>query len=164
MKKRAELSFQNASKRDTIMLGSVMIRIKHGGFEVFCDNASEAAELLRQMDKQNATNRTPWNGLRFANFIDSLGDKQRDLLKLLLSEKRVSAQVLSAFCGVDSNQRLAGVLSGISKQAAAHDIPARAVFGIDNEYTSGKAEKFYVAAQEFIEAAADSNWPGVTEE
>jgi hypothetical protein len=142
-----------------MMLGSVMVRIKHNGFEVFCDNVSEAAELLRQLGQQDASGKTPWNGGRFTAFIESLGETQVNLLNWLIRAERLSDEDLRSLLGIETNQQLAGVLSGISKQAAARDIPARAVFRIDHEYKSGKTTKYYMPSPEFVRIAADSNWP-----
>jgi len=158
-KKRLQHVPKNASKCDTIALGSVVIRIKHGGFEVFCDNVSEAAELLRQLGEQDATGKTPWNGGRFTSFIEGLGESQRDVLRILLLTRTVKDVDLRQRLGITSNQQLAGILSGISKQAAARDIPARAVFRINNEYESGERTKYFVVAPEFEKIASDSNWP-----
>ncbi len=61
--------------------------------------------------------------------------------------------------GVDTNQRLAGVLSGLSKQAATFNLPARAVFTIENESKSGETKKTYVVSNHFLETATENNWP-----
>jgi hypothetical protein len=60
---------------------------------------------------------------------------------------------------LETNKQLAGVLSGISKQAAAHDIPARAVYKIERESKSGALTKTYLAALEFLQIANQMNWP-----
>jgi len=158
-KKSTRLAIANASKRDTIVLGSVVITIKHGSIEISCDNVSEAAELVRQLAEQNATGKTPWNGGRFTSFIEGLGEGQRAVLRILLSAGTIKDEDLRQRLGITSNQQLAGVLSGISKQAAARDIPARAVFRINNEYESGQRTKFFVVAPEFEKIASDNNWP-----
>jgi hypothetical protein len=157
----------NAPERFTITLGSDMITIKWGGAEITCDNASEAASLLAQLGNQAQwvePQKNPWNGVRFWSLIESLGAQQQKILKELLSKERISDQDLRAFLGLESNQQLAGVLSGISKQAASRDIPARTVFKIENEYSAGQSAKWYAVAPEFRQIAADSNWPDDKEE
>ena len=61
--------------------------------------------------------------------------------------------------GVSANQQLAGVLSGVSKQAAALDLSARAVFTIENESKSGETTKTYVVSKHFLATANTCNWP-----
>ena len=61
--------------------------------------------------------------------------------------------------GVETNQQLAGILSGLSKQAAACHLPAREVFTIENESKSGETTKTYVIARHFLETATANNWP-----
>lgn len=155
---------QNTAKRYTMILGSEMVTFKinlEGGIEVLIDNVSEASEFYRQIMEKASTGQTPWNALRFSTFIDSLGGAQLSVLKFLLKNQKVDVDFLKLVAGVESNQQLAGILSGISKQAAARDVPARAVFRIDNEYTSGKAQKYYTVAPEFMKIAAECNWPEV---
>jgi hypothetical protein len=54
---------------------------------------------------------------------------------------------------------LAGVLSGISKQAGANNISARSVFNIENESKSGEVTKTYVVSLDFLRIANEMNWP-----
>ena len=63
------------------------------------------------------------------------------MLALLVRQIRATDSQLREAVGVDTNQRLAGVLSGLSKQAATFNLPARAVFTIENESKSGETKK-----------------------
>jgi hypothetical protein len=105
-----------------------------------------------------------WTPQLFLRFIDRLGADQQAILRILITKGRASDDDLRAALKVDNNQALAGVISGISKQAAALDIIARAVFGIENHRRSGELTKIYFAAEEFREMAQSMNWPPSAEE
>jgi len=141
-----------------------MIRIEYKGASVFCSDAREAQEMLRfiaaETDRGSYSMRqkSPWDSQLFWKFVESLGQPQRKVLKLLLTHDSLQAENLCGELGMKSNQQLAGVLSGISKQAAAIGIPARAVFKIDNESTSGEVTKSYVVAPDFVSIARENNW------
>jgi hypothetical protein len=167
---------KNKSEQQGDFLMRKMYKIKNGETEVTCETAREALELVRLFKEEEERERAasavpmvraskilaptnPWTGQQFWKFVESLGDSQRGVLKLLLKHGRISDDKLRRFLNVESNQQLAGVLSGISKQAAAQDISARAVFTIDNETKSGETTKTYVASHVFTHAAEEYGWP-----
>ena len=73
----------------------------------------------------------PWTAELFLAFIDRIGKTQQDVLALLVSCLTTDEE-LRACIKVPGNQALAGVLSGISKQAAALGIHARDIFSFEN--------------------------------
>jgi hypothetical protein len=103
--------------------------------------------------------RNPWNGDLFWKFIESLGDSQKLILSKLILKRSLKDKELRNLVGVKDNKQLAGVMSGISKQAAAHNIPARAVFKIENESKAGEVTKTYVVSLDFLRIANEMNWP-----
>jgi len=175
MKKKTKKCLTNASKRILITLGGVVIKIRHNGVEIECDTAVEAMDVIQRIseDREEAaefqrdlpslprgTKRTHIFNLRtFQQFVDTLGDPQKRILELLVSHGSASDEDLRKLVGVTSNQQLAGILSGISKQAAALNIPARSVFTIDNESKGGKIEKTYLVSPDLFWVAASMNWP-----
>src|SRR5947208_3205760 len=64
-------------------------------------------------------NKFVWTPDRFSAFIDRLGDAQKLALALLVTKGSVTDEQLRNFLKVPGNQALAGILSGISKQAVA---------------------------------------------
>ena len=94
--------------------------------------------LENAMGIQGLVDRNPWTHRVFFDFITAVGDSQRTVLALLVRQTRATDSQLREAVGVSTNQQLAGVLSGVSKQAAAFDLPARAVFTIENESKSGE--------------------------
>lgn len=101
-----------------------------------------------------------WTPERFISLIDHLGKPQQAALALLVSKRQVTDQELRTHLKVSGNQALAGVLSGISKQAASLGIPARAIFGFENLRSDGKRRSTYTVAEKFLQIATDMNWPG----
>jgi hypothetical protein len=105
------------------------------------------------------TTPSPWTGSRFWEFLGSLGDSQKRILSELVRKRALRDEELRQLLGLEDNQQLAGVLSGISKQAGAHHIPARCVYGIQNETRAGEVTKTYVVAPDFLRIASEMNWP-----
>jgi hypothetical protein len=100
-----------------------------------------------------------WTPQLFHSLIERLGADQLTILGILVTQGRATDVELRTALKVDKNQALAGVISGISKQAAALDIVARAVFGIENHRRAGELTKIYFAAEEFRRMARSMNWP-----
>jgi hypothetical protein len=161
------------------------IRFTHKGRQFAVDTPDEAAQLvalLNQQDaaqaKRHAWNRanyelgaqsmtesieeyygTPWTPDTFILFLERLGDMQKTALALLIEKRTVTDVELRDALKVSGNQALAGILSGISKQAAALDIPAREIFSFENMRSAGKRSSTYNVAEKFARIAKDMNWP-----
>lgn len=103
---------------------------------------------------------TPWTPEVFLSFLGRLGGPQQKALATLVLRHRLADAELRRVLGVTNNQALAGVLSGISKQAAALDIPARAIFSFENIRNAGKRRSTYAIADKFLQIASEMNWPG----
>jgi hypothetical protein len=144
-----------------------MYRVEYCGSVIVCNSKDELEHLLgiiRQSHRESpfggypAAPKNPWKAEVFWRFVEKLGTSQERVIKMLLKDK-ASDDELRKTLGLQSNKQLAGILSGISKQAAAHQIPARAVFVIENESRSGEVTKTYAIAPQFVEIAAENNWP-----
>jgi hypothetical protein len=158
-----------------------MIRFRYGRIEVECATEEEATHVFQQMlaedEKRRLQNRSvlevaiasvvgsdksgarPWTTDLFWKFIDSLGKTQKRVLSLLVTKRSLSDVQLRKLLNLHDNRELAGVLSGISKQAGANEIPARAVYKIENESKSGEIVKTYAASLDFLRIANEMNWP-----
>ena len=156
-----------------------MYTIQHGPIKIICESAHEfehAMDYIRstpgdasKMQGQsglaglvglfNPAAQNPWTPRVFSDFVAAIGGSQRTVLALLVRQIRATDSQLREAVGVDTNQRLAGVLSGLSKQAATFNLPARAVFTIENESKSGETKKTYVVSNHFLETATENNWP-----
>ena len=163
------------------------IRFKHGGLQFEADTAEEAAKMVSLLEERESQRKQAriqgmlkegrtdevheiltqgsgtWTPELFLRFIDRLGESQRAILALLVNFRHATDEELRACVNVDGNQGLAGVLSGISKQAAALDIDARDVFTFENLRSGGKRQSNYRIANKFAEIAQRMNWPGPSE-
>ena len=159
-----------------------MITIKHGSLVVSCETVDEASALIQKIfseESKAASGRSlspieialrgligpdeknPWSREGFFNFLDNLGDAQKRVLALLVRKGKASDGELRKAADVRSNLELGGVLTAVSKQAAATNVPARAVFTIETETASGENRKTYAIAMEFLRMASEMNWPPV---
>ena len=77
----------------------------------------------------------------FSDFVQAIGSSQTTVLVWLLQHTRATDATLRQAVGVASNKQLAGILSGLSKQAAACHLSAREVFTIENESHSGRDDQ-----------------------
>jgi hypothetical protein len=100
-----------------------------------------------------------WTPDYFTALIDRLGKPQLLALALLVTKKSLADEELRNALNVSGNQALAGVLSGISKQAVALYIPARAIFDFENSRAGGKRRSDYLVTDEFRQIATQMNWP-----
>ena len=95
----------------------------------------------------------------FSDFVQAIGSSQTTVLAWLLQHTRATDATLRQAVGVASNKQLAGILSGVSKQAAACHLSAREVFTIENESKAGETTKTYVIARHFRAMVTANNWP-----
>jgi hypothetical protein len=177
-KVKAKKRLTNAGKR-YITLPSVMIRIPYRGRIIECSTTAEAIEILKHIDAEERPandllrqgtmlgamqevfgTKSAWSRTSFWKFMDSLGEAQTHILRLLVKKHRISDEELRKALKLDSNQALAGVLSGISKQAGALNIPARAVYTVEDERKGGELTKTYAVAFDFLGMAREMNWTG----
>jgi sarcosine oxidase gamma subunit len=107
-------------------------------------------------------NKFRWSPDRFLALVERLGNAQKLALALLTTQRSVTDVELRNALQVPSNQALAGVLSGISKQALALFIPPRAIFDFENFRVGGKRRSDYLVMDEFRKIAAEMNWPPPT--
>jgi len=182
---RPKLRLTNACWRVKLTPAGVkVIRIRDKrGRVIECSDAKEAITVLEYLEREEqkvirrripgaegvlgaiaamvgGTEETSfWKPDTFWKFIEALGKPQKRVLGLLVQKRRVSDDEIRKALGLDTNLELGGVLSGVSKQAASHNIPARAVFIIENEMKGGETTKTYVVALDFLRIATEMNWP-----
>jgi hypothetical protein len=151
-----------------------MITIKYRGMVVSCETADEANALVQRIFSEEnkpgsgrslspieialrsligSGENSPWTSEGFWKFLDNLGDAQKRVLALLVRKGKASDVELREVADVRSNLELGGILTALSKQAAATNVPARAI--------SGENKKTYAIAMEFLSMASEMNWPPV---
>ena len=101
-----------------------------------------------------------WDAAVFVRFIERLGDVQQLVLEFLIIRNTATDHELRTVAEVENNLALAGVMSGISKQALALNIPPRAVFWVKNLRSGGsRAGSRYHLAEAFLQIAREMDWP-----
>ena len=157
-----------------------MFKITHGSLTITCDTPAELEQAMDVIRKDLADqpkmrpaaevlaqafgliprpDHNPWTPQVFFDFMTAIGPSQTTVLVWLVRHMRGTDAQLREAVGVKTNQQLAGILSGLSKQAAACRLSAREVFTIENESKSGETTKTYVIARHFLETATANNWP-----
>lgn len=124
----------------------------------FSDSMDQSAHQIGAYDEEQFV----WTPDRFTAFVDHLGKTPKIALAFLLRKRSVTDEELRDALDLHGNQALAGVLSGISKQAKALFIPPRAIFDLENSRVGGKRRSDYLVTDEFRKIAAEMNWPPPT--
>jgi hypothetical protein len=134
-----------------------------------CDTPEEAVALARTMTTNDGLageflpngplRHGPWTAKRLDTLLEHLGSDQKLILSTLITQTRATADDLRKIVGVDTNQALAGILSGISKQSAALGISARNVFGIENSRRAGVLSKSFFISEDLQKIAISVGWP-----
>jgi hypothetical protein len=152
---------------------TVPFKVPVGDKYIDCDTLEEALDLAKALGLlpdqalqegefvpgNRVLRHGPWTEAILDTFLHHLGADQKAILRILINKKRATADELRAAIGVDNNQALAGIISGISKQAAALGIKPRAVFGIENSRRSGVLNKSFFIADDFLKMATVVGWP-----
>jgi hypothetical protein len=154
VKLRALLKRQDVERTVEIARKRVLNELKFHGEGIGALDALTEVDVLQN----------PWTPEVFLRLIERLGVPQKAALSLLVTRHHVTDEELREALKVPGNQALAGVLSGISKQAAALNIPARAIFSLENLRNAGKRRSTYTIADKFLQIASDMNWPSTPQE
>lgn len=143
----------------TLLLMDGKYRIKYKGVTIECDTRDDAMRLVDKIHQSDAT--TQWTLSDFEEFTNRIGVVQRNLLNLLLISYPVpvNAEELRAVLDLPDNRVLAGVLSGVSKQALALNMEPADVYSQKVSYKSGKPRREYMANPGFRKMAQDNEWP-----
>ncbi len=156
------------------------IKFEHEGKVFEVDTPEQAVSLLDLLERRTAAqslehppesaalSHSPseaevWDPQLFFRFIARLGKPQKLALQYLVVRGDAADWELRELIGVADNQSLAGVLSGVAKQALAERIPPRAVFTFQNFRSGGKRSSRYSLAECFREVAKLASWPSQNE-
>jgi hypothetical protein len=144
------------------------IKIEHGGVTYTVETLEEAVKLGALLQESGTIETIEasidesdfvWTPEAFRTFMEHLGEPQKVALSALCERGKATDGFLREAVGVSDNQALGGVLSGVSKQAIALGIPARAVFKCENYRNAGKRRSLYYMHDGFRQIAmADSSF------
>ena len=112
-----------------------MFKITRGAITITCETSEglhDAVDALRRGVGERPTvaevvarslggipDKNPWTPRVFSDFVQAIGSSQTTVLAWLVQHTRATDATLRQAVGVASNKQLAGILSGLSKQAAA---------------------------------------------
>lgn len=155
-------------------------KLVYQGFEIVCDTPAELKEALQVLIWITGNGKLPysktrpavdqdaqdsvWTEDRFREFTEHLRGpgklKQRRLLKVLIDNPNgVSDQVLRSEVGARNNNVLAGVITGIVKNAGKVRVPPQGVYRRTQVDVGGITGYKYRLAPSFVEMARQLGWP-----
>lgn len=152
------------------------IEFKHNGRIWRCDTAEEAIQLRNQLeqddDAEYASGGEPsvieeevWTSDTFTELLKGAGTLQKKLIKHLYEkgdsgwDNGVDSSELVKALKVDSEEALAGVLSGLSKNLKRIGRQPSELYSVDVQWLKdGKARKFRLK-KGFRWAATQLGWP-----
>lgn len=146
----------------------VAIEFEHRGKKYRADTAKEAADLQHLLDKQDLDGGAQpirhWPADVALEFLESLGQLQKKFLAALSQGGSVPSDAIVRTLGLDSEIALAGVISGLSKQAKKANVNPHNIYFVDVEWTGKNKERYFRMMNDFREALLELNWPDAWEE
>jgi hypothetical protein len=138
--------------------------IEWKGAKIHCKSLEDAAALLKKLGEPQTAEVEPWAAREFTDFTSRIQRQQKKLLYFLKEDPDHTDETLRGALDLDSNQALAGILSGITKVAKAMDIDHTRVYRQRTRYEQGKPIRLYNLAPSFRTAAIEFDWPSKSEE
>jgi hypothetical protein len=146
----------------------VAIEFEHGGKKYRADTAKEAVDLQRLLEKRDldhgAHRIRHWPTDVALGFVESLGEQQWKFLAALSQGASVPSEDMVKALGLDSEIALAGVLSGLSKQAKKMNVNPHNIYYVDVEWTGKTKQRYFRMMSDFLDAINELNWPDAWEE
>jgi hypothetical protein len=146
----------------------VAIEFEHGGKKYRADTAKEAADLQALLEKQDLDHGARpirnWPADVALEFLNTLGDLQKKFLAVLAEGVSVPSATIIRALSLDSEIALAGVISGLSKQARKMNVNPHNLYYVNVEWTGKNKERFFRMMNDFREALVELNWPDAWEE
>jgi hypothetical protein len=154
----------------------VAIEFMHRGKRYKADTAGEAAEmrqLLEQQDREAGTTSfgflsaflpRMWNPDEALELVEGLGELQKEFLAKLMAGASLPSEMLYLSMKLDSEVALAGVISGLSKQARKMGHNSRELYEVQVEWTGKTKERFFRIQPGFKMALDEIGWPDIWKE
>ena len=134
--------------------------VRHGKVVISCETAQGAADVAKLLGSDSIYSE-PWRVDEFLDFVGRIQVQQRRLLAVLIKPESsyISDSELRHRLRVETNQGLAGVLSGLTKIANAMGIDPKRVYAQDVKYKQGLPQRRYWVNPTFRQAAENADWP-----
>lgn len=148
------------------------IRFKYRGREFVADTPEEAVRLQRMLEDEDSkrAKQDPhfrnildrevagWTEGQFWQVMNNLGTRQTQLLHLVLLYEVLGSEELAAGLDLSSQEALAGVVSGLSKQLTKQGVKPNDVFWVETHWVGKKKERFFRLTTGFAGVSAGSSW------
>ena len=143
--------------------GLMAIEFEHRGKKYRADTAREAAELQALLDSQDdqrgRTRLKTWSADVTMEFLSGLGEMQAGFLSALAGAGNVPSQTIVEALRLDSEIALAGVLSGLSKQAKKTNINPHDLYVVETQWNGKKRERSFRLSEDFRDSLIEVGWP-----
>lgn len=139
------------------------IEFEHRGKKYRADTPKEAAELQALLDRQDAESGRErikmWSADVTMEFLEGLGEMQKAFLSVLVQGSNVSSKKMVEALRLKSEVALAGVISGLSKQARKMNINPHDLYVVEVEWTSEGKDRSFRMLEGFRESLIELGWP-----
>lgn len=143
------------------------IEFEHEGKKYRADTAKEAVELQRLLEKKDLDRSAQpirhWPVDVALDFINGMGEMQKKFLAILADGASIPSDTMVDALRLDSEIALAGVLSGLSKQAKKMKVNPHNIYYVEVEWAGKKKERYFRLMSDFRDALTELNWPDAWE-
>ena len=151
-----------------------MIEFKHNGRIWRTDSVDEAVALRRKLeindqiafeagediDEYQEERQQVWTPDAVMDLLKGVGFHQRRFLKALAAEESpINSEQILKTLSLNSEEALAGVLSGLSKQLKKLGMKTTDLYGVSVKWTGKTKNRSFWLSSEFRSAADELGWP-----
>jgi hypothetical protein len=150
-----------------------VIEFKHNGRIWKTDTVDEAITLRRKLENDDRAlweageeiptweeeRKQAWSPDIVTDLLKHVGLQQRKFLRVLAEGNHKRSEEILEALGLKSEESLAGVLSGLSKQLKKLGIPVSELYAVQVEWTGKAKKRFFWLTREFRSAAEELGWP-----
>jgi hypothetical protein len=137
---------QEAIRLQEILEGRDLKRSRHDSF------------LARKLEQE----RDQWDEAKFWQLMASIGKMQTLFLAaLLIAGEKATGDKIAKALGLKTQESLAGVLSGLSKQLGKLQLKPSNLYLVETNWQGGKKIRYFWATGGFEAMAEEVDWPGI---
>jgi len=150
-----------------------MIEFKHNGRIWKADTVDEAIALRRKLENEDRAmweageeipvwqeeKKQVWSPDTVTDLLRHVGPQQEKLLRTLADGNHIASEEILKTLGLKSEESLAGVLSGLSKQLKKLTIPVSELYAVRVQWTGKTKKRSFWLTREFRDAAEELGWP-----
>lgn len=146
------------------------IEFKHAGRTWRADTPEEAIALRRQLEEaddfsawlENPVDSLPksaWTHDAVMELLQALGPQQQSFLRTLLELGKLTSDEIRRALHLESEIALAGVISGLSKQAKKAGFAPSDLYSVSVSWSGKDKTRTFELSEQFGRAAEELGWP-----